>query len=318
MAAIGSSSTWSRISTNSSSSDPPPGPRNVPDPSIRPSRPERAAGLIRLGHPFPSLLNGGVTGILALIAGGTASRAATLGVAMVALQVSIGALNDLTDVERDRDRKPGKPIPAGAVGRGTARIAVAAGLLVGMTLSALAGVVPALVALMGTTTGYAYDLRLKATPWAWLPFAVGLPLLPVYAWVGAIGRLPGAFLGLLPLAVAAGAAVALSNGLVDLDRDRAAGVATPALRLGARRALRLAAGLSVAIATGVGLTLTIVGASPTAWLVALGGTTCLAAGLPLLGSSAAARREIGWEASAVGIGLLAASWALGLAGRGLL
>lgn len=236
---------------------------------------------------------------------------------MVALQVSIGALNDLVDVDRDHGRKPGKPLPAGLVGRGTARVVVAAGFLVGMTLSTLVGVVPAIVALAGTATGYAYDVRLKATPWAWLPFAVGLPLLPVYAWLGAIGRVPGAFLLLMPLAIAAGAAVALSNGLVDLDRDRAAGVETPAVRLGAGRALRLTAVLVVIVAIGVGGTLAVIGASPAAWLVALGGTGSGAAGLSLLGSSAPERRELGWEACAVGIGLLATGWALGLAGRDL-
>jgi 4-hydroxybenzoate polyprenyltransferase len=237
---------------------------------------------------------------------------------MVALQVSIGALNDLVDAELDHGRKPGKPIPAGRVGRGTARVVVVAGFLVGMTLSIRVGVVPAIVALVGTATGYAYDLRLKATPWAWLPFAVGLPLLPVYAWLGAIGRVPGAFLPVVPLSVAAGAAVALSNGLVDLDRDRAAGAETPAVRLGAGRALRLTAVLVVVVALWVTTTLTVIGAAPAAWLAALGGTGSIAVGLVLLGSPTAERRELGWEACAIGIGLLATGWALGLAGRGLL
>jgi 4-hydroxybenzoate polyprenyltransferase len=237
---------------------------------------------------------------------------------MVALQVSIGALNDLVDVEHDHGRKPGKPMPAGLVGRGIARAMVVAGFLVGMTLSILVGVVPAIVALAGTATGYAYDLRLKATPWAWLPFAVGLPLLPVYAWLGAIGRIPGAFLLVMPLAVAAGGAVALSNGLVDLDRDRAAGAATPAVRLGAGRAVRLTAVLVVVVAVGVLATLVVIGAAPAAWLVALAGTGSVAVGLLLLGSLSAERRERGWEVCAVGIGLLATGWALGLAGRGLL
>lgn len=314
----GSSSTWSRTSRNSSTSDPTPGPSGVPIRSTRPSLPVRLAGLVRLGHPFPSLLDGVVTAVLALVAGATGPRAVVLGVAMVALQVSIGALNDLVDVERDHGRKPGKPIPAGLVGRGTARIVVVGGFLVGMTLSTLVGIVPAIVALVGTATGYAYDLRLKASPLAWLPFAVGLPLLPVYAWLGAIGRIPGAFLLLMPLAVAAGAAVALSNGLVDLDRDRATGADTPAVHLGAVRALRLTAGLVVVVATGVGATLAVIGAAPAAWLVVLGGTGSVAVGLPLLSSSAAQRRELGWEACAVGIGLLATGWTLGLAGRDLL
>ena len=35
--------------------------------------------------------------------------------------------------------------------------------------------------------GYGYDLRFKGTAWSWLPFAVGIPLLPVFGWVGATG-----------------------------------------------------------------------------------------------------------------------------------
>ena len=32
--------------------------------------------------------------------------------------------------------------------------------------------------------GLAYDLRLKGTAWSWLPFAVGIPILPVYRLAG--------------------------------------------------------------------------------------------------------------------------------------
>ena len=162
---------------------------------------------------------------------------------MVSLQVSIGALNDLADEDRDRGRKSGKPIPAGLVGRRTATGLVVAGLVLGLGLAATMGLPALLVALAGVGAGYAYDLRLKATAWAWLPFALGLPLLPVFAWVGVTGRIPAAFLLLVPMAILAGAGLALLNGLVDVDRDRSAGVVTPAVRLGRQRARRLAAGL---------------------------------------------------------------------------
>ena len=59
--------------------------------------------------------------------------------------------------------------------------------------------------------GVAYDLWAKGTPWSWLPFAVGIPLLPVYGWVGATGSPPGFFAVLVPMAVLAGAALAIAN-----------------------------------------------------------------------------------------------------------
>lgn len=256
--------------------------------------------------------------VFALVAGADGRRALLLGVAMVALQVSIGSLNDLVDIERDRDRKPGKPIPAALVGRDVAWAVALAGLVVGLTLSAIAGPFAALVAIAGAATGYLYDFRLKATPWAWLPFAVGLPLLPVYAWVGAAAVIPVAFFVLVPLGVVAGAAVALLNGLVDLERDRASGARTPAVELGAVAARRLAAILLATVAAGVVASLAVIGARPEAWAIALGGMGLTGVGLVLVGAAAAPRRERGWEACAVGIGLLATAWSLGLAWRGLL
>ena len=276
------------------------------------------AALIRLGHPFPSLLDGAITAVLALVAGAPGGRAALLGIAMVALQVSIGALNDLTDVERDRGHKPAKPLPTGAVGERGARVIVVAGLVLGLGLSWVAGPAALAVAVAGTATGYAYDLRLKATAWAWLPFAVGIPLLPVYAWVGGVGRIPAAFLILLPLAVAAGGAIALLNGLVDVERDRAAGIETPVGRLGPSRARRLAAVLVGLVAIGVLGSLASIGAEPAAWLIAATGAVLSGIGTWLAGSPRASVRERGWEAGAVGLALLAAGWALGFARAGLI
>jgi 4-hydroxybenzoate polyprenyltransferase len=237
---------------------------------------------------------------------------------MVGLQVSIGALNDRLDVERDRGRKPGKPIPAGLVGESAAGALVVGGLGLGLGLSLLIGPAVALVAVVGVGAGYLYDLRLKATAWAWLPFAVGLPLLPVYAWLGASGRIPTPFALLVPLAILAGAAVALLNGLVDIERDRAAGVRTPAVRIGADRARRIAAGLLTAIVVGVLASLFAIDAAAQAWILAGLGVGAVGIGLRLVGALDAGRRERGWEAGAVGLGLLAAGWALGLASRGLL
>ena len=38
----------------------------------------------------------------------------------------------------------------------------------------------------------------EGTAWSWLPFAVGIPILPVYGWLGATGSLPGLFHRLVP------------------------------------------------------------------------------------------------------------------------
>ncbi len=252
------------------------------------------------------------------LAGAGLDRAALLGLAMFCLQASIGALNDLVDLERDRQSKPGKPLPRGMLSRGTARAIAGIGLLAGLGLSLVAGLVVLLAAVIGVVVGYAYDLRIKASPWSWLPFALGLPLLPIYAWLGATGELPGAFLLLVPLAVAGGAALALANELADDERDRAGGVRTAAGALGAHHAWRLGASLQVLVAVVAAGSLVLC-AAPLASLAAADGSIGLIMiGLALGRSPRAATRERAWEAQAIGLGGLALAWLGGLASLGLL
>ncbi|MGH2511284.1 MAG: UbiA family prenyltransferase [Candidatus Limnocylindrales bacterium] len=186
---------------------------------------------------------------LALLAGAGVPVAVLLGLAMFALQASIGTLNDIVDAERDRGSKLAKPIPLGLVPLGVARSIAAGSLVVGLVLSAAARPLLVIVAGLGIGLGYAYDLRLKAGPWSWLPFALGVGLLPVFAWLGATGRLPAVFGVVLPAAILAGAGLALANQLADVERDRQAGLQTTVARLGRARAWRLSAVLELIAAT---------------------------------------------------------------------
>ena len=304
---IGSWSTWSRTSRTSFTSDPPGrGAIGI------------ATGLLRLVHPFPSLLNALVTLGLARLAGAGWDRATLLGLAMFTLQASIGSLNDLVDVERDRGHKPGKPLPRQLVSVALARTIFVACLVAGLLLSLAIGPAVVVVALAGLAAGYAYDLRLKASAWSWLPFAVGIPLLPVYAWLGASGGIPAAFLVLIPLAVLAGAALALANELADDERDRGAAVETSVGVLGRVRAWRVGALLETLVALIAGGSLIVAGASTIALGVADGSIALAMIGLALGRSARPATRERGWEVQAVGLGGLALAWIGGLAGRGLL
>ncbi|HYL41246.1 MAG TPA: UbiA family prenyltransferase, partial [Candidatus Binatus sp.] len=170
--------------------------------------------------------------LLAALAGGSSTVALRLAGSMLALQISIGALNDLVDADLDRGRKPGKPIPRGVVTTSEAAMVAIIGLAVGLALSAPSGAPTVLVAAAGAGCGYAYDLRLSRTGWSWLPLAAALPLVPLYAWLGATGTLPGELVAIMPAGLLAGAALALANGLADLERDRAAGTAAAVVRIG--------------------------------------------------------------------------------------
>jgi 4-hydroxybenzoate polyprenyltransferase len=282
-------------------------------------------GLVRLVHPFPSILDGLVALAIALVAGAGPWVAVALGVAMTVLQFGIGATNDLVDADRDALDRPSKPIPAGAIGRDRALVVALIALAGGLALSAAFGPAVLLVALVGTGVGLGYDVALKGTAWAWVAYAVGIPLLPVYAWVGATGSLPVAFLLLMPAAAVEGAALALANPLTDLQTDRRSGVATPAVRLGARVAWRLTAALQLA-AVGIAVgSLVLLGAwpgDPSAPAGRLLGVGLTFAGAGLIGigvwlsypkaSRRPPRRQLAWEIQAVGAGTLAVGWILAI------
>jgi 4-hydroxybenzoate polyprenyltransferase len=266
---------------------------------------------VRLVHPFPSFVNAALVLGMALLAGGAPARAALLAAAMLGLQLCIGAVNDLCDEGLDARSKPWKPIPSGLVSRRTARrIAIAAGGG-GLVLAATVDPVVLLLAAVMLSAGLAYDALLKPTAWAWACFAVAFPLLPVYAWYGAVGGLPPRPEFLLPLAALAGPALQLSNGLADLESDLGGGIATLATRLG-RRTTLLVIGWLLAVIHGLAW-LTLSASASEAVLPLIGFASFLAAlGLTLSAADAPRRREIGWMIQASSIALLGLGWVAAL------
>lgn len=284
----------------------------------------RLSGLIRLVHPFPSLLNASATTAIATLAGAGLPVATRLGLAMLAIQFSIGALNDLVDAPLDARQKPGKPIPRGLVRRGTARLVVVVGAALGIALSAASGPTTAVAALGCLGLGYAYDLRLSRTIMSWLPLSLALPLLPIHAWLGATGAIPPGLLTLVPVAVLGGAGLALANGLVDVERDAGVGRLTAAVALGRRRAwlaqtLALAAAATMAVviapivpgaAAGTEFEVLRLLRVAGVWI----GVVLVACGALALASRRPSVRERGWELEAIGVASLGLGWLAGAAG----
>jgi 4-hydroxybenzoate polyprenyltransferase len=236
---------------------------------------------------------------VALLAGGGSDVAARLAGSMTALQFAIGALNDLVDAPADAGRRPGKPIPDGVVSVAEARTVTVACAVLGVAIAATLGLGVAALALLVLAIGASYDLVAKGTAWSWLPFAIGIPVLPVYGWYGATGSLPPFFAALVPMTALAGAALAIANARTDLDTDRAAGTASVAARLGDERAWVVHAALWLVV---LGLAV--------AWLVGVGAPGAavvgvIAAGLVLGGAVLRAcgpsgrRRRWAWELEAV-------------------
>jgi 4-hydroxybenzoate polyprenyltransferase len=245
---------------------------------------------------------------VAVLAAAPPPIALRLGLAMTALQLGIGTVNDLVDASRDAGLKPGKPIPAGLVSRRVAMAIALAGFGLGLGLASFSGPLIASLAIVVIAIGLVYDLRLKGTAWSWLPFAVGIPILPVFGWAGATGGLASTFVVLVPAAVAAGAALAIANSLVDVDRDRAAGVSSVAVALGEGTARAVSSVLLGAIAVAAVASAFAFGGRivAIAIIALLGGLPVAAAGFARRRDPA--RRELAWRVEAVGLGLLAVAW----------
>ena len=274
--------------------------------------------MARVVHPFPSLLDAALTAVFVLVAGGSAATAARLAVGMFCLQGAIGVANDLVDEGLDRGRKPGKALPRGLISHRLARVEFVVLLVVGLVLSAISGPAVLAVAILGEGIGLCYDRWLKGTIWSWVPFAVGIPLLPVYAWLGATGSLPAAFLALLPAAMVAGAGLAVANLLADVERDAAAGVDTLATRLGPDRAWRVGAALQLTVVGIAALTLVAAGGRGLGVAVSAVGSVVLLTGVAAARHGRPVIRERAWELQAAGVGLLGAGWVAALAEAGVL
>jgi 4-hydroxybenzoate polyprenyltransferase len=249
-----------------------------------------------------------VVGAVAALAGADPSRALGLGVSMTALQVAIGALNDLVDAPADAGHKPGKPIPAGLVSPGVARAALGLATGVGLVVAVVLGGVPLLgMAVVVLAIGFGYDLVAKGTPFSFLPFALGIPILPIYGWLGATGTTTDWFAVLLPAGLLAGAGLAISNARADMERDRAAGRSSVAIWLGDRRSWWLSVA-ALAVAALIIVTWTpAVRALP--WVAAgAAGLVAVLIGAVIGYRGAPTARERAWQLQALGVAILALGW----------
>lgn len=204
--------------------------------------------MLRILHPFPSVLVTAITVAIALLLGGADHRGtiASLAVGMLAYQFSIGVLNDIVDAEDDRAARISKPLSAGLIALPAARLLFAICLAIGLGVTLLLGPIAWLVGIAGASMGLVYDLRLKRTDWSWLPYSLAFPLVPIWAAV-ALDRWEAVLWATLPLGAVLGFAIHLANQASDLDSATGGFVE----RLGERRAERLAVALFFAVALAV-------------------------------------------------------------------
>jgi len=259
--------------------------------------------LIRLAHPLPTALNAAVAAGLTLVAGGRGGQAALAAITMLGVHTSIGALNDLLDRGTDHGR-PEKPLATGEVSECVARTVIATGAALGLGAASMLGALSLQIAALGATLGYLYDVGIKRTWASFLPFALGVALIPLFAW-SAASREPSLHILLLSAAaIPGGSALALQNALADFSLDAAAGMRSVVVRIGERSA-RAAA---VALHGAAWLIIALSGAANVpAQLI---GGALLVTGLGLGWRPSVQTRRRGWEISAVGLACCAFGLAL--------
>ncbi|HEX3213559.1 MAG TPA: UbiA family prenyltransferase, partial [Actinomycetota bacterium] len=114
-------------------------------------------------------------------------RLALLAGLLVCNQYAAGALNDAVDVEADAAADRGKPIQRGVISRrAVATAAVVAGVA-SLGFGLALGPATFALAVVGLACAWSYDLWLKGTMFSALPFAVAVPVVPLFGY-GAAGR----------------------------------------------------------------------------------------------------------------------------------
>src|SRR5437762_6549036 len=196
-------------------------------------------GFFLLSHPGPVFIHIIGVSVFTLLAAWPRLVWSTVLLVIAAhttMQISIAMINDYCDRRLDAAGKPEKPIPRGLV---HPREALVAGLFMIVLMVLLLLPLPPLallVSLLYLTLAQAYNLGLKSTPLSGIVFALAMPLIPLYAFVG-VGHIPPVILWFVPAGFLLGIALNLANSLPDLEEDEAQRMRTLAVVVGVRRAV---------------------------------------------------------------------------------
>src|SRR5579864_6842869 len=198
---------------------------------------ERLMGFFLLSHPGSVLVYILAITVFTLLAAWP--HFAWPGIALVigghaAMQVAIAMLNDYYDRGLDAQGKPGKPISRGLVSPRAALIGGLCMIVLMLVLLIPLSPLALLCSLCYLALGQAYNLKLKSTPLKGLVFALAMPLIPLYAFVG-VGRILPCLFWLVPVSFLLGATLILAHALPDIEKDAANGVSTLAVVLGVKR-----------------------------------------------------------------------------------
>jgi 4-hydroxybenzoate polyprenyltransferase len=220
---------------------------------------DKLRGAFLLMQPFETvLLQALPASLFMLIAWPHAGigRLLTLALSVIAIYGAVGSLNDYCDYELDKFAKPAKPLVRGLLSRSyapwQALVLAAIGLLLSWVLNGLTAAVAAVVLALGIW----YDVWAKRSLLSWVPYAIGVPSLPVWGFAAA-GRFQPVLLWAYPFGALLSLGLNVSNTLPDQYDDAAYGLRGLVHRLTLAQAVGLAwgcfAGAIVGFAAGAPL-----------------------------------------------------------------
>ncbi len=198
-----------------------------------------ALGFFLLCHPLPVLFHIIAVTVFALLAAWPHpiwSVIALVISAHAAMQLAIAVLNDYFDRRLDILSKRNKPIARGLVLPREALIFGICLIILMFVLLLSLHPLALLFSVLYLACGLGYNLGLKSTPFSGVVFAIAIPLIPVYAFVG-VGRIISVVFWFIPVAALLGIALNLANSLSDIEDDAANNARTLAVMLGVRSTL---------------------------------------------------------------------------------
>jgi 4-hydroxybenzoate polyprenyltransferase len=196
-----------------------------------------ALGFFLLCHPVPVLLHTIAVALFAVLASWSHIAWTTLLLVIAAhtsMQFSIAVFNDYFDRRLDcESHKVSKPIVRGFVRPIEALLLGVFWLSLMILLLLPLPPLAILLSVIYLILGQSYNLGLKSTPWSGIVFALAIPLIPIYAFVGVGHAAPFVF-WLFPVAALLGIVLNLANSLPDIRSDAAQHARTLAVVLGVR------------------------------------------------------------------------------------
>lgn len=227
----------SEVSHRTTSPEPEPGPTD--DPATDGGRTGgQLRAFARVVHPRQALVTALVVAALVALMGRPLREVLVSAAAVLVVQLALGVVNDVSDVEDDRrSGVGGKPVADGTVPVGNATYAVVALLLLAVPLSLQSGIVAGVFLLASVVVGFVHNRWLHRSALSWVGWSATFALLTFFVAYGGWGQETD---GSAPvttfvvLAAVLGALVHFLTTLPDLVADNAAGVRNLPLRIALR------------------------------------------------------------------------------------